>query len=191
LLQEHPKIPYKDTNDEADIMTQDFLEYPKLVETAMRSVVRGALDIAAEHGLPGLHHFYITFRTRAPGVNIADRLLAQYPEEMTIVLEHQFWDLTVEPDQFSVTLSFGNAPENLVIPYSAITAFVDPSVKFGLQFSAGDDAAAPEGSADTAAPDAPPKGDAETAETKAAGKEDKDTPQGAADIVALDQFRKK
>ena len=117
-------------------MTQDFLEYPKLVEQAMRSVVRSALDVVVEHGLPGLHHFYITFRTREPGVQISDRLLAQYPEEMTIVLEHQFWDLAVDETGFSVALSFGGARESLSIPFAAVSAFVDPSVKFGLQFDA-------------------------------------------------------
>ena len=120
-------------------MTQDFLEYPKMVERAMRGVVREALGVALESGLPGLHHFYITFRTRNPDVTIADRLLAQYPDEMTIVMENQYWDLVVDDDKFSITLSFGGAPETLVIPYAAITAFVDPSVKFGLQFDANTD----------------------------------------------------
>ena len=169
-------------------MTQDFLEYPKLVEQAMRGVVKSALALAAEHGLPGLHHFYIGFRTRDPGVVIADRLLAQYPEEMTIVMEHQFWDLIVEDDKFSITLSFGGAHENLVIPYAAITSFVDPSVKFGLQFS----------TADAQATDAPATGP--ESETKAAGPADAQTgpndtegngDKGDAQIVALDNFRKK
>lgn len=159
-------------------MTQDFLEYPRLVEAAMRGVVKSALLIAAEHGLPGLHHFYITFRTRAPGVSVADRLLVKYPEEMTIVLEHQFWDLHVGDDGFSVTLSFGDAPENLVIPYEAVTSFVDPSVKFGLQFSVAD---APP----SAAPAAPAEADAGPAAAPA------DAAPGEAEVVALDQFRKK
>jgi len=120
-------------------MTQDFLEYPKMVERAMRGVVREALGVALESGLPGLHHFYITFRTRNPDVTIADRLLAQYPDEMTIVMENQYWDLVVDDDKFSITLSFGGAPETLVIPYAAITAFVDPSVHFSLQFDANTD----------------------------------------------------
>jgi len=115
-------------------MTQDFLEYPKMVERAMRGVIREALSVALESGLPGLHKLYITFRTRNPDVTIADRLLAQYPDEMTIVMENQYWDLVVDDDKFSVTLSFGGAPETLVIPYAGITAFVDPSVQFSLQF---------------------------------------------------------
>jgi len=158
-------------------MTQDFLEYPKLVEHAMRGVVRSALSIAAQGGLPGLHHFYITFRTQSPGVDIGDRLLAQYPAEITIVLENRFWDLTVAEDQFSVTLSFGRVHENLTVPFDAVTAFVDPSVKFGLQFSAADQA-----DPDTA-PQPPPAG---PGEPDAAPNKD-----GDAEIVALDKFRKK
>ena len=115
-------------------MTQDYLEYPKLVEHAMRGVVRKALADVMEYGLRGLHHFYVTFRTQDQNVIIPDRLLAQYPDEMTIVMENQFRNLLVEENQFKVTLSFNGTPENLSIPYSAITAFVDPSVKFGLQF---------------------------------------------------------
>jgi len=115
-------------------MTQDYLEYPKLVEHAMRGVVRKALADVMEYGLRGLHHFYVTFRTQDQNVIIPERLLAQYPDEMTIVMENQFRNLLVEENQFKVTLSFNGTPENLSIPYSAITAFVDPSVKFGLQF---------------------------------------------------------
>ena len=167
-------------------MTQDFLEYPKMVERAMRGVVREALSATLESGLPGLHHFYITFRTQDPDVAIADRLMAQYPEEMTIVMENQYWDLSVDDDQFSITLSFGGAPETLVIPYAAITAFVDPSVKFGLQFDAisDDTSDAPSqtqdsaiGSDDGAAPDGE--------------KERTDLPSDDGQVVALDNFRKK
>jgi hypothetical protein len=166
-------------------MTQDFLEYPTLVEAAMRGVVKSALAIAADRGLPGLHHFYITFRTRDPGVGIADRLLAQYPEEMTIVIEHQYWDLDVGDDEFSVTLSFGNAHENLIVPYTAITSFVDPSVKFGLQFSAAEGRQAPAPAAETGPADAPAESaDAERSAT--AGETG-----GEAEVVALDKFRKK
>jgi hypothetical protein len=89
---------------------------------------------AAETGLLAGHHFYITFRTNAPGVGMSDHLRAKYPEEMTIVIEHQFWDLTVTDESFAVTLSFNNRPERLTIPFTAIGAFADPSVKFGLQF---------------------------------------------------------
>lgn len=167
-------------------MTQDFLEYPKMVERAMRGVVREALGVALESGLPGLHKFYITFRTRNPDVTIADRLLAQYPDEMTIVMEHQYWDLVVDDDKFSITLSFGGAPETLVIPYAAITAFVDPSVKFGLQFDANtDDAleAPPQPREEAISPvdGSAPDGEKVSAELS--------TDDGQ--VVALDNFRKK
>ncbi len=167
-------------------MTQDFLEYPKMVERAMRGVVREALSAVLESGLPGLHHFYITFRTRDLDVTIADRLLVQYPEEMTIVMEHQYWDLSVDDDKFSITLSFGGATETLVIPYAAITAFVDPSVKFGLQFDANSD--------DTI--DAPPQ-TPEAAISPIDGlaldgeKESTDLSTDDGQVVALDNFRKK
>ncbi len=115
-------------------MTKDGLRYDKMVERALRGVVREAISSAVTDGLPGGHHFYITFKTAAPGVVIAEQLRAKYPDEMTIVIEHQFWELTVTPDEFAVTLSFNSRPERLTIPFAAITAFADPSVKFGLQF---------------------------------------------------------
>ncbi len=167
-------------------MTQDFLEYPKMVERAMRGVVREALSAVLESGLPGLHHFYITFRTKDPDVTIADRLLAQYPDEMTIVMEHQYWDLVVDDDKFSITLSFGGAPETLVIPYAAITAFVDPSVKFGLQFDANSDDTidAPSQTQEAAiSPVGDPALDGE--------KESTDLSTDDGQVVALDTFRKK
>jgi hypothetical protein len=116
-------------------MSSDELRYDRLVETALLGVVRQALQTAVPDRMPGDHHFYLTFRTRAPGVSIPDFLLQQYPEEMTIVLQHQFWDLKAGIDRFEVTLSFNNRPANLVVPYAALTAFIDPSVKFGLQFN--------------------------------------------------------
>ena len=115
-------------------MADDALRYDVMVETALRGVVRQAVSLAAERGLPGDHHFYISFRTRSPGVKIAKRLRDQHPEEMTIVLQHQYWDLAVHDDTFSISLSFGGKRERLVIPFTAITAFVDPSVNFGLPF---------------------------------------------------------
>jgi len=115
-------------------MTKDGLRYDRMVEAALRGVVREALAEAAEKGLVGGHHFYITFKTNAAGVDISDHLRAKYPEEMTIVIEHQFWDLTVTDECFAVTLSFNNRPERLTVPFAAIGAFADPSVKFGLQF---------------------------------------------------------
>jgi hypothetical protein len=167
-------------------MTQDFLEYPKMVERAMRGVVREALGVALESGLPGLHHFYITFRTKDPDVTIADRLLAQYPDEMTIVMEHQYWDLVVDDDKFSITLSFGGAPETLVIPYAAITAFVDPSVKFGLQFDANSDDTIEAPSQTEEAATSPVDGPAPDGGTERA-----DPPADDGQVVALDSFRKK
>src|ERR1700749_798187 len=122
-----------------------------MVERALRGVVREALARAAASGLPGTHHFYITFQTKHPGTKIPESLSSQYPEDMTIVLEHQFWDLEVEEDHFAVTLSFQNRPERLTVPFEAITAFTAPSVKFGLQFQATD------GTAEGAATDATPK----------------------------------
>jgi hypothetical protein len=117
-------------------MAKPTLRYDKMVEKALRSVVRDALAITAERGLPGAHHFYVTFRTDHAGVDIPDFLRAQYPHEMTIVLEHQFWGLEVDDQRFSVTLSFHSQAQRLTVPLAAITAFADPSVKFGLEFPA-------------------------------------------------------
>ncbi|MGQ0675006.1 MAG: SspB family protein [Rhodospirillales bacterium] len=110
------------------------LRYDVMVEAALRGVMRDALGHVVRHGLPGAHHFYLSFRTGHPGVQIDPSLKARFPEEMTIVLQHQFWDLKVEQDGFSVTLSFSNAPQRLAVPFAAVTAFNDPSVNFGLQF---------------------------------------------------------
>jgi len=117
-------------------MGEDGLRYDAMVESALRGVVRRALAYAAERGLPGNHHFYISFRTTQPGVDIPAPLRARYPEEMTIVLQHQFWGLDVGEEAFGVTLSFSDVPERLTIPFAAISAFADPSVRFGLQFDA-------------------------------------------------------
>ena len=116
-------------------MADDMIGYEGLMQDALRSVVRAALQEAASpRGLPGKHHFYITFRTHAPGVIIPDHLRARYTDEMTIVLEHQFWDLEVFGDRFRVILKFSGQPQPITIPLAAITRFFDPSVKFGLQF---------------------------------------------------------
>ena len=172
-------------------MATDHIRYDVLARDALRGVLRKVLTDAASHGLPGEHHFFITFVSKAEGVKISSRLLAQYPEEMTIILQHQFWDLTVLEDRFEVGLSFGGIPERLIVPFSAITSFLDPSVKFGLQFDTSDVAevaietlpAAPAPSA-IAVP-APATEPAETA--------DEPTPphQGGAEVVRLDRFRKK
>lgn len=117
-----------------ELTDEDIIDYPAMIDGAMRGVVRTALEQAASEGLPGEHHFFISFQTRYPGVNISPMLRERYPEEMTIVVQHQFWDLDVTDEGFSISLSFNNVPETLVIPFDAMTAFADPSIKFGLQF---------------------------------------------------------
>lgn len=166
--------------------TTDHIRYDVLARDALRGVLKHVLADAAEHGLPGEHHFYITFVSKAEGVKISPRLLSQYPQEMTVILQHQFWDLVVTDDRFEVGLSFNGIPERLVIPFSAIKSFFDPSVQFGLQFEPVDEpAAAAETPAETlpvaAAPEAPP-----------AEASDEPVKQGeGAEVVRLDRFRKK
>jgi hypothetical protein len=115
-------------------MPVDLIRYDILAQQALRGLVRNVLADAAKKGLPGDHHFYITFDTTAEGVRLSPRLLEQYPEEMTVVLQHQFWDLKVGAEAFEVGLSFGGVPERLLVPFDAITGFRDPSVQFALQF---------------------------------------------------------
>ncbi len=113
----------------------DEMHYEQLAQDALRGVIRSALERAAlPEGIPGAHHFYVTFKTRAPGVSVPPDVLAKYPEEMTVVLQHQYWDLKVEADRFSVMLKFGGMPKVLSMPYTAVTRFYDPSVQFLLQF---------------------------------------------------------
>lgn len=169
-------------------MAKDLIGYDVLVESGLRSVIREALRRVAAEGWPGTHHAYITFRTDAPGVDVPDSLRARYPDELTIVLQHQFWDLEVEDDRFAVTLSFSKVGHRLVVPFSALTGFADPSVKFGLQFGAsqaGDEkAAAPkaDGARQRATEDEPaPEADEDDAAPEAGGEK----------VVALEQFRKK
>jgi len=178
-----------------------------MVEAALRSVVRDALAQAAESGLPGAHHFYITFRTDFPGVELPGFLHSQYPQEMTIVLEHQFWGLEVDEASFAVTLSFHGQNERLTIPFAAIAAFADPSVKFGLEFRAGeDDGADSPAAARDAKPTALAKPQAaESAEIKPGGKASAGKAAGPkvvgpvaeaeaakpGEVVKLDAFRKK
>lgn len=122
--------------DDTEQRPESLLPYEAWVETAMRQVVAQALAHAAEHGLPGEHHFYLTFRTDHPGVVIPPRLRAQYPQEMTIVLQHQFWDLKMDRKTglVSVGLSFGGVPATLVVPLDAVTGFADPHIRYGLRF---------------------------------------------------------
>ena len=154
------------------------LRYDKMVEEALRSVVRDALTVAAEHGLPGEHHFYVTFLTQAPGVQIPDHVRARHPDEMTIVLQHQFWGLEVDEDWFEVTLSFSGVSERLVIPFAAVTGFADPSAKFGLQFQP--------------VPEDDEEYEGELGEPAPSAAEKPHSPEDeAGKVVALDAFRKK
>src|SRR5215467_8391528 len=147
-------------------MATDHIRYDILAQAALRGVVRTVLADAAKKGLPGEHHFKITFNTTAPGVRLSERMRARYPQDMTIVLQHQFWDLAVTEQAFEVGLSFGGIPERVAVPFEAVTAFYDPAVQFGFQFEAVDSAAAEETSAgaqavdkSTTAPKAVPPGD--------------------------------
>ena len=115
-------------------MNEDHLHYSTLIDQAMRGVVRDVLRKVKITGLPANHHFYISYSTTHPAVKMSESLRSKYPKEITIVLQHQFWDFKVEEQQFQVTLSFGGVPEKLVVPFAALTAFADPSIKFGLQF---------------------------------------------------------
>ena len=116
---------------------EEFLRYDKMVERALRSVVKESVKEVIEHGLINDHHFYITFITKAPGVKMADHLVERFPHEMTIVIQHQFWDLEVHDGHFEVVLKFAGVPQHLFVPYSAVSRFVDPSVNFGLTFENG------------------------------------------------------
>jgi uncharacterized protein len=120
----------------------DPLDYARLVREALRDVPRQALRVAASEGLPGDHHFYLTFRTSHPGVGLSPGLRARYPDQMTIVLQHQYRDLAVGEDAFSVTLRFGGAPERVHVPFAALVAFADPAAKFALRFEREAEAAA-------------------------------------------------
>ena len=119
-------------------MAKDILRYDLMVQEALKGVVRKILTEAGRDGLPGDHHFYITFRTTAPGVRLSQRLRDKHPEEMTVVLQHQFWDLNVSEHAFEVGLSFSGVPERLLVPFDSITTFFDPSVQFGLKFETQD-----------------------------------------------------
>jgi hypothetical protein len=196
-------------------MPDDHIRYDLLAQQALRGVVCTVLADVAKKGLPGEHHFKITFKTTAPGVHLSDRLRAQYPETMTIILQHQFWDLAVGERGFEVGLSFGGISERLAVPFDSIVAFYDPAVQFGFQFEPIDAAAAGEGdAAKDAAKTAPAREDksakkpaalppgksaagkksepaapsGETAEPPSGGD---DKPDGGGEVVRLDRFRKK
>lgn len=183
----------------------DRFHYDALVDDALRSVVRRVLRQVADKGLPGSHHFYISFRSTDPGVRLPEYLRAKYPEEMTIVLQHQYWDLVITEEFFEVTVSFNKQQERIKVPFAALSAFVDPSVRFGLQFDRKDKAAAGERAETTSAaptplpaPEkrpplgAPTAGEAKQEVAEAAKPEgDGKAEDPAAKIVKLDSFRKK
>ena len=176
------------------------LNYGQLMQKAMRRMMADVLSEVAENGLPGEHHFYISFETDHPGVDIPDWLRESYPDEMTIVLQDWFDDLAVTPDRFSVTLNFSNQPYTLVIPFGAVRTFVDPSVRFGLKFEPHE---AEEGDLDTFQPGDEHEGEdeepAEGEDQPPGGAPDSEKPSGkptgprrgeGADVVSLDRFRK-
>jgi hypothetical protein len=175
-------------------MATDHIRYDVLARDALRGVLRRVLTDAAAHGLPGEHHFFITFLSTAEGVKLSPRLLAQYPEEMTIILQHQFWDLVVTEDRFEVGLSFGGVPERLVVPFTSIKSFFDPSVQFGLQFEPSDTAAeTPAANLPASNLPATPSASAPTAAAPEpeSSKDEPEKPSEGAEVVRLDRFRKK
>jgi len=174
-------------------MATDHIRYDVLARDALRGVLRRVLSDAAEHGLPGEHHFFITFLSTAEGVKLSPRLLAQYPEEMTVILQHQFWDLAVTEDRFEVGLSFGGIPERLVVPFDSIKGFFDPSVPFGLQFDQSESGAeAPAANLPAvAAPSALPVPSPPSASPAPENRDEPAKPSEGAEVVRLDRFRKK
>jgi hypothetical protein len=185
----------------------DQIRYDLLTQRALRGVVQNVLTDATKKGLPGEHHFYISFNTRADGVRLSQRLRSQYPEEMTIILQHQFWDLTVTDEGFEVGLSFGGIPERLHVPFDAIKGFFDPSVQFGLQFEeiaeGGQDNASQAASIETKTigkkKRRPAAGQPATSvptvanpeQPAPAGEPAKAAKPATAEVVRLDRFRKK
>lgn len=163
------------------MIDDETLRYDKMVENALRGVVRDAIQEVVDNGLPGDHHFYITFLTEHPDVDIPDYLKERYPGEMTIVLQYQFSDLSVDDEFLRVTLSFNNQPEKLVVPLAAISIFADPSVNFALQFQPLGD--------EIEEDDLPPDDDGEKSKKKKSSKKDDGEAKG--EVVSLDKFRKK
>ena len=158
----------------------DEMHYEVLAQDALRGVIRAALERAAgPGGIPGAHHFYITFKTRGRGVSVPPDVVAKYPDEMTVVLQHQYWDLAVEHDLFSVMLKFGGMPKVLTVPYTAVTRFYDPSVQFLLQFEAPEVVTEP-------IPDISP-----SPSRPQAVPSDDDGDDDGPKVVSLDKFRKK
>jgi len=176
-------------------MAEDLIRYDILAQDALRGVVRKVLSEVARTGLPGEHHFYITVATNAAGVRVSTRLLAQYPEEMTIVVQHQYWDLVVTEHAFEIGLSFNGIPERLFVPFSAVKTFADPSVGFQLQFAVVPAAALPKAEEEKPAialvPATPSEGSSETPEAGSEEPAEVAPAAGVAEVVSLDAFRKK
>ena len=176
-------------------MPEDLMRYDQLAQSALKGVVREALRKVEKSGLPGEHHFFIQFNTRYPGVSIGERLAAKYPREMTVVLQHQFYNLQVTEERFQVELTFDNIPEKLVIPFASVKGFLDPAVQFGLQFDVAqaeeETAAAPKTDAKTKA-ESKPKSDSKLKKTDEPEKVAEDEVPGEKPKVdSLDAFRKK
>jgi hypothetical protein len=167
-------------------MTKDYIGYRALTDSALRGVVREALKRAEKQGLIGAHHFRLTFKTHFPGVEIPAFLTEQYPDEMTIILQHQYWGLKVKENHFEVTLTFRKIPAALAIPFAALTAFVDPGVQFGLQFQSESDEEVRAGSVTTTLP-VPEEAEIPAAESGTPVEK----PAVPGEVVSLDSFRKK
>jgi len=184
-------------------MAVDHIRYDILAQAALRGVVRTVLADAAKKGLPGEHHFKITFNTTAPGVRLSDRMRARYPQDMTIVLQHQFWDLAVTEQAFEVGLSFGGVAERVAVPFEAVTAFYDPAVQFGFQFETIDGATEPAAAEGPMTGEKTEKTEKPLSAARTAAEEQKaealPAPSEAAapdhgpggEVVRLDRFRKK
>ena len=171
-------------------MGQDHIRYDILAQDALRGVIRKVLaEVAATGHLPGDHHFFITFLTGAPGVRLSQHLKAKYPEQMTIVVQHQFWELKVSETGFEIGLSFSDTPEKLVIPFNAIRGFYDPSVNFELEFDVA--ASEDEEEAESAEITAYPLSEGEDAPADKSSEKPDGGPKGGASVVSLDSFRKK
>lgn len=184
-----------DTNEPPEV--EDLIRYDVLAQEALRGVVRKVLQEVARTGLPGEHHFYVTFDTNAQGVRLSSRMKDKYPEEMTIVIQHQYWDLETTEHGFSIGLSFDNIPETLLVPFSAITGFFDPAVQFGLQFEVASDgteegaALEKEGEATLSALPRPADVKKLAVEKPKDEEPDGSDDGGSAEVVSLDAFRKK
>jgi hypothetical protein len=172
-------------------MAKDYIGYQALTDAALRGVVRDALRRIEKQGLIGSHHFYLTFKTHFPGVEIPGFLREQYPDEMTIILQHQFWGLKVKDEQFEVALTFRKLPATLVIPFAALTAFFDPGVQFGLQFKGMEGEAKAGGPTQVSPPQPAAEQNQAKTEDLAPADDAMEKPTAPGEVVSLDSFRKK